>query len=197
MFYSVHFSILGLILDLNPANERRYKVTLSLIGWVQTWNQPWYILILDSLWPCLHYASAIIVNGFIIYIHQSGGHFTNFTQNSNSMKTLHCCNSITGHQMTNSCPCHHSTVIMLCVKFCSDHLVRIEVRTLFNFNWIWILMEKSLVKCTKDIINSLPAQLFRSKSKYFLAFKALCDISTVDTKRIIASVSNLIVIYHS
>ena len=32
----------GPILGLRPANERRrYKVTRSLIGWVQTWNQPW------------------------------------------------------------------------------------------------------------------------------------------------------------
>ena len=31
----------GLIQDLRPANERRcYKVTLSLIGWAQTYNQP-------------------------------------------------------------------------------------------------------------------------------------------------------------
>ena len=31
----------GLILGLCPANERRrYKVTPSLIGWAQTWNQP-------------------------------------------------------------------------------------------------------------------------------------------------------------
>ena len=32
----------GLIPGLRPANERRcYKVTASLIGWAQTWNQPW------------------------------------------------------------------------------------------------------------------------------------------------------------
>ena len=31
----------GLILGLHPANERcRYKVTLSLTGWTQIWNQP-------------------------------------------------------------------------------------------------------------------------------------------------------------
>ena len=30
-------------LGLRPANKRRrYKVTTSLIGWEQTWNQPWY-----------------------------------------------------------------------------------------------------------------------------------------------------------
>ena len=33
--------ISGLILGLRPVNERRrYKVTPSLIGWAQTWNQP-------------------------------------------------------------------------------------------------------------------------------------------------------------
>ena len=33
----------GLILGLCPANRRqRYFVTTSLIGWVQTWNQPWH-----------------------------------------------------------------------------------------------------------------------------------------------------------
>ena len=32
----------GLILGLCPTNERRrYKVTPSLIGWIQTYNQPW------------------------------------------------------------------------------------------------------------------------------------------------------------
>ena len=32
----------GLILGLRPANERRrFFVTTSLIGWVQTWNHPW------------------------------------------------------------------------------------------------------------------------------------------------------------
>ena len=32
----------GLILGLHPANDKHcYKVTPSLIGWAQTWNQPW------------------------------------------------------------------------------------------------------------------------------------------------------------
>ena len=35
-------SVSGLILGLQPANERRcYKVTLSPIDWTQTKNQPW------------------------------------------------------------------------------------------------------------------------------------------------------------
>ena len=40
-FYGVDFpkmDMLGLILGLRPANERRrYKVTPSHIGWAQTW----------------------------------------------------------------------------------------------------------------------------------------------------------------
>ena len=36
-----HYVYTGLILGLHPANERcRYKVTTSLIGWAQIWNQP-------------------------------------------------------------------------------------------------------------------------------------------------------------
>ena len=38
----VHLEYSDMILGLESANERRcYKVTLSLIGWAQTWNQPW------------------------------------------------------------------------------------------------------------------------------------------------------------
>ena len=37
--------VTGLILGLCPANERRrYKVTPSLIGWAQTWNEPCVIM---------------------------------------------------------------------------------------------------------------------------------------------------------
>ena len=40
-FCPSELAISGLILGLRPANERRrYKVTPSLIGWAQTWNQP-------------------------------------------------------------------------------------------------------------------------------------------------------------
>ena len=36
------FEYTGLTLGLCPANERRrYFVTTSLIGWAQTWHQPW------------------------------------------------------------------------------------------------------------------------------------------------------------
>ena len=40
--YRAMLHIIGLILGLRPANERRrYFVMMSLIGWAQTWNQPW------------------------------------------------------------------------------------------------------------------------------------------------------------
>ena len=32
----------GLILGLGPANERRRYFVTCLIGWGQTWNQPWF-----------------------------------------------------------------------------------------------------------------------------------------------------------
>ena len=36
----------GLLLGLHLANERRrYKVTPSLIGWAQTYNQPWGLIV--------------------------------------------------------------------------------------------------------------------------------------------------------
>ena len=42
VYWSWRWQKSGLILGLHPANERRrYKVTSSLIGWVQTYNQPW------------------------------------------------------------------------------------------------------------------------------------------------------------
>ena len=48
--YCVYHS--GLILGLHPANERhRYKVTPSLIGWAQTYNQPCHWLCwCGSMW---------------------------------------------------------------------------------------------------------------------------------------------------
>ena len=44
--WAVHTA--ALILGLCPANERRrYIVTTSLIGWAQTYNQPWYSDVFD------------------------------------------------------------------------------------------------------------------------------------------------------
>ena len=69
----------GLILGLRPTNERRrYKVTPSLIGWAQTWNQPWHCL------HCLVVIASWRVTSLIIRetrltqkitLHQSIDHF--------------------------------------------------------------------------------------------------------------------------
>ena len=60
-----HAYIAGLILGLRPANDRhRYKVTVSLIGWDQTENQPCIGIIIPpssyimaSHWPCAAWLS--------------------------------------------------------------------------------------------------------------------------------------------
>ena len=63
------------------------------------------------------------------------------------MENSPCCNAVTGHQIaTNFCTCHDSTAVVPCTKFCSDHCIRIEMRVKWNFHWILIAMEKTLVK---------------------------------------------------
>ena len=58
------------------------------------------------------------------------------------METLPCCNYVVGHQIvTNFCPCHDSTTVVPCTKFCSDHCIRMEVRVKRNFHRVWIAME--------------------------------------------------------
>ena len=68
--------------------------------------------------------------------------------NSNSMETSPCCYSIAGPQIVKHLyPCHDSTVVVPCTKFCSDHFVGIEgERVKQNFHRIWIAMEKPLLK---------------------------------------------------
>ena len=47
--------------------------------------------------------------------------------NSNSMETSPCCNSIAGPQIVKHFyPCHGSTVVVPCTRFCSDYFLRIE-----------------------------------------------------------------------
>ena len=63
------------------------------------------------------------------------------------METSPCHNSVAGHRIaTNPCTCHDSTAVVPCIKFCSDHCIRIEIRVKRNFHQIWIAIEKSLVK---------------------------------------------------
>ena len=50
----------GLILDLCPANERRrYKVTPSLSGWAQSYNQPCVMDLVHYLIKCYIIRSGI------------------------------------------------------------------------------------------------------------------------------------------
>ena len=63
------------------------------------------------------------------------------------METSSCHYSVAGHQIaTHFCTCHDSTSVVPCMKFCSDHCIRIEVRVKRNFHRIRIAMEKPLVK---------------------------------------------------
>ena len=77
--------ITGLIPGLRPANERhRYKVTLFLIGWAQTWNLPWNydgniihktgpcigkMLAWLPLWPCPGSLWHVLCSGLILGLH--------------------------------------------------------------------------------------------------------------------------------
>ena len=50
--YSRIYTITGMILGLHPANgRRRYKVTASLIGCAQTYNQPCDYKFMEDVYP--------------------------------------------------------------------------------------------------------------------------------------------------
>ena len=79
-------------------------------------------------------------------------------RNSNSIEASSCCNFIAGHQnATKNCAWHDSTAVVPCTNFCSDHLIRIEVRVKQNFHRIWIAMEKPLVKRGPDRTLNSPS----------------------------------------
>ena len=62
------------------------------------------------------------------------------------MENSSCCNPVAGHQIaTNFCTCH-STAVVPCTKFCSNHCIRFVLREKRNFQRIWIAMKKTLVK---------------------------------------------------
>ena len=92
----------GLILGLCPANERhRCKVTLSLIGWAQTYNQPWECLIIRSyqflkhlvalLW--VHWLLQNLTGSSAAQLWRSRSHFKwhiNCNTQNYSLQTLWC-----------------------------------------------------------------------------------------------------------
>ena len=60
----------GLILGLHPANERqRYKVTMSLIGWVQAKNQPCWLSMVHKIH--ITYTYNMLTSVGIIWIHHN------------------------------------------------------------------------------------------------------------------------------
>ena len=72
--------------------------------------------------------------------------------NSNSMENMHCCKSMTDHQIaTNFCTCHDSIAVMSCAKFRGNHFVRNGRTAKQNFHKIWIAMEKLQVKWSSEI----------------------------------------------
>ena len=62
------------------------------------------------------------------------------------------CNSVAAdHIATKFCTFHDSTVVVSCAKYCSDHIIKIWMRTKLTFRHIWILIEKLLVKWAPDL----------------------------------------------
>ena len=55
-------------------------------------------------------------------------------------------NSITDDHIATFGTCHDSPVVVPCAKYCSDHLISVWMRAKWNFHYIWIVMEKLLVK---------------------------------------------------
>ena len=88
-----------------------------------------------SWWICLSYILDLLHS-------YEGAHlWMIFRCNTNAMENLFYCNSIHSHQIAAKC-CHdsNSTAVVSCVKYCSDHVVRIEMRATRNY------LEKPLVK---------------------------------------------------
>ena len=73
IYHSVRIAVL--IIDLRPANRRRrYKVTSSLIGWGQTWNQP----CIDCAWKASPITEAALLP--VKWLHCQETHFIRSTQ---------------------------------------------------------------------------------------------------------------------
>ena len=107
-------------------------------------------------------------------------HWQFYACNSNSIETSPCCNSVAGHQIaTNFCTCHHSTAVVPCTTFFSNHCIRMEMRVKRNFHLIWIAMEKTLVAQTvQECINSLAPGGFDYSLK-LVNFKPISTINVL------------------
>ena len=84
-------------------------------------------------------------------------------------------NSVAGHQITtNFLTFHYSTAVVPCTDFCSDHGIRAEVRVKRIFHWIWIAMEKPLVKRCPGL-KPLPCVHFHDTSPVVQTCLSLSD----------------------
>ena len=73
-----------------------------------------------------------------------GAHFTNdFCIVMQIRRKIGFVNSVVGHNIaTKFCTCHDSTAVVPCAKYHSDHFTTTWMRADWNFNRIWITMEK-------------------------------------------------------
>ena len=73
------------------------------------------------------------------------------------------------------CTNHESTAVVLCIKFRSDHCIRIEVRVKRNFHRICIAMKKvsetGLIPCILKAARSLVVQACEVSKQRDLTFK--------------------------
>ena len=84
--------------------------------------------------------------------HYHNSNLMEITHNSNLMDNFFYCNSITGKQITTKfCTCHDSCAVMTCAKYCSDCFIIVGMRAWQEYHWIWILIEKQLVKFALEI----------------------------------------------
>ena len=86
----------------------------------------------------------------------------NFNDNSNFMGDSSIFNSITDyHIATNFCTWHNSIAVVSCAKLCSNHFIRIWIRSKWNVHYIWIMMQNLLVKWTKRLGKEEVVSLWR------------------------------------
>ena len=88
-------------------------------------------------------------------------HFADsFPAHSNWMENRFCC--------TKFWQCHDMTFVMLCAKFCSDHIILIWVRAKLNYPPVWITPENPAnemgprpeSRCQVDTLDTLDKFLF-------------------------------------
>ena len=105
----------GLILGLHPANERRYKVTPSLIGWAKTLNQlvPWFLLPLGH-----HHRCPVMLHS----IEELGYHWLRFVACSVPWHYLNRCWLVVNWRLGNKFTWQFNTDLHIFIKKKKKHL---------------------------------------------------------------------------